>query len=100
MKKIVGINEELKDLEGNKITGMTVKKALIQYVSMARVTGEDALRLTAIGVELLKADKDFEFLEESEAVLIKAVNDNGVGYPAIICAFVYDKVKHAVAFKK
>ena len=105
MKKIVGIDEELKTLAGEIFKygekNLTVKLALLNLIGVAKAkNGEEAIKIMDIGLRLKDAGKDFEFNEDEEAVIKEAINSNNPQYLASIIAPVYKKIKEAVAFKR
>ena len=120
MKRIVGIDEEIKSLDGESIKVdpkgeivFTVKRVLINLLGSAVAVGdpkglsaaEESMVIADLGKTLAKATTDWEYNDSDnvDAILKRIINDNNIGpnqrYPAYIIGLVYEKVKHAVAFK-
>ena len=111
MKKIVGINDAIKSLEGVDIKEgdkiVTVKRVLLNLIGSIEgkavnnfSAGEQSIRILNLGLSLVKSGDDFEFEEQDQSILIQILEENKLRYFATVIAQVYNKVKYAEEFKK
>ena len=110
MKKIERIDEEIKTYEGESVIvrdkdgkeiNLTAKKVLLNLLGTAKgKDGEECIKILNMGIDLNKADKEWEFYEEDEVILKKIINENLPQYFSHIIGIVYKKIKEAKAFKK
>ena len=114
MKRMTGIDEQLENLNGVKMTvgggdptPFTVKKALLQLIGTARgKNGEESISIMEMGLSLKKAVKVWEFKDTDnyEAMMKKIIDDNnmgehGQGYVAFIVGRLAKQLKELESFK-
>ena len=101
MKKISGLDEVVKQLDGSKFLfldstkipkELTIKLALSVELASMKTSAVESLAILELGLKLMHAGNELE-LEDSEFALVKkAVESNPNEYVAIIVGQLYKKL--------